>query len=122
MNRTVDEILNELKNVESRSIDLLSLGPWTKEIDFVDTEEEIKKAFFELCQHLKTKLNNPVYEGVMENSSLPKITPKFYFEDYESVSLCAWWVINDYEIMLMVTEHDAGALQFLRAASSRILV
>ena len=120
--RDIIKVLDILLKSEEKSecIDIISFPFWQEYTPYVDSEDKLIARYLELISIIKSKYGTPFYQGdgALYNSSVHN--PEKYFDDHDSSSTCAWWNYLDFEFMLMITEHDAATLKFVRLAMSKI--
>lgn len=96
------------RDIGEFDVELVSLGHWTSDIDYVTTEQE-------LC----LVLGQPIYSGLRSEQETD-LSPQKYFFEYQSALRYVWWEHGDLEVLLMITGHDANTLQLIRIAISSI--
>jgi hypothetical protein len=116
----VIDILNKLllKNSNEREYYLVSLGQWSEEIPFVESEQEIARIFERMLRKLIKELGKPEYLGKGSRYGVNIPSPINYFEATESALQIAWWKAFEGEIALFHTGQDADSLQFVILAIS----
>lgn len=109
----LDKLLSEQQC--EREICLFSLGYWSDEIQFSNSEEEVSSIFQLVLNELIKLLGEPVYSGTYYKDVTE---PETNFDSTPSALQIAWWESYNGEVALFHTTHDAGSLQFVVLAIS----
>ncbi|KAI9134251.1 hypothetical protein [Acaryochloris sp. CCMEE 5410] len=107
------------RDIGEFDVELVSLGPWASEIDYVTNEQELHLIFESLQAELCSVLGQPIYSG-LRSAQETDLSPQKYFFEYQSALRFVWWEHGNLEVLLMITGHDADTLQLLRIAISSI--
>lgn len=107
------------RDIGEFDVELVSLGHWTSDIDYVTTEQELYLIFDSLQEELYSVLGQPIYSG-LRSAQAADISPQKYFFEYQSALQCVWWEHGDLEVLLMITGHDSDTLQLIHIAISSI--
>lgn len=120
--KTLQRLLERQKNerdIGEFDVELVSLGHWASEIDYVTTEQELHLILDSLQEELCSVLGQPIYSGLRSEQETD-LSPQKYFFEYQSALRYVWWEHGDLEVLLMITGHDANTLQLIRIAISSI--